>query len=985
MKIIKVRVRALIEAEAQVSARTSIRKLLDSPLNSPIPNNRTAEGIEKLREIDGDICTFLQICSPNIYEKTILLIDHIIIMDKLNECGESAWENDDRHLCMHDLEAVLSEFGPCSSSLNLKESVYYFAACLFFKVHDYDKSLFWFNESKCVYEKNTAGNDLFEVERIRRDIFIAFCYEYTGHPEKAIAFLLDINSIDIFETAIYAHKGDIVNDVVNPECKRNKYFFIKRLLLFPEFHHDSIFVSLLSGEKINKFETEIAELIHVFAHCLSEYKIKTDDFEDTHYGKVKFVNLIRLISTKLIDTLDDKYITCKATVRAEGGDRDAALEMLPDPAGMKNPKEAAEINFYRFYFTELFSDMFESIGDDVISAAGQAFYSYCIDESSDFDDDSRGDALLHYHIFEVKYRLRTLFEEILREKNNRNSRFFEIDFENIGDQWQKSYYAVMKNEGLSPFANAEIKKELRLLRLCLNILLEVQANNLPLFFTNDEEDAEFSFEVGENQLFELCKMFSSLFLSSMRPILPPNSTSSSTYRFYYINNLRFDILADNYSEFEELIQKSFDIEDIEKVPFANIELDQQFSATKIVFGEDSFVEKRCELYRQQLIRNPELNIRVFYVGKKTNRYIANPIVACENLKTCVLIAFIYATIEYVIDYICRPRPIYILAPLRDTGSYYFQAANLERFVPLCRELSDIHKMNSEGIGIIPRFNIPKAKERFECHFINDDVKRACCCALIYKNNKLFVLRGTDFVEKENINHSLVQHYYTEYAMRREKCRKCSVVHDDNQRKCSFNNSLYCDYVFRRSDALAHDNATNNPVAKQLLIELIVIACKEECSDYDNLYVLENTIISGVFSPLSKKIYLFNKDLRGSCPKTWLSTEESNVCSGEEKMPPPPDAQAKYQESVQRTYKQLLKQRDDLLDKWEKYRINHKKNTITQGMLKSLNDLKESIEQLKQNWLSKSASSEQEYEKLSEEFFDCDDLQHIQKILSQASF
>lgn len=983
----------MIEIEAQISARTSIRKLLDTPLRNPIPNNRTTEGVNKIKEIDGDICTFLQICSPNVYERTVLLIDHVIIMDKLNEYGKSAWRSDDRHLYMHDLEAALQEFGLCSSSLNLKESVYYFAACLFFKVHDYDKSLHWFNKSKCVYEKNTAGDDLTEVERIRRDIFIAFCYEYTGQPEKAIIFLLSLDSIDIFESKIYTYKDEIINNTVKLECKKDKYFFIRKLLSFPAFCHDSVLTNVLREENINKFEAEVTELIHVLAHCLSEYRIKTTDFGDEHYGNVKFTNLIRLISIKLIDVLDDKYVTCKAIIRAEGRDLDAALEMLPNPEGMKTPKEAAEINFYRFYFTESFSDMFESVDNNVISAAGQAFYDYCIDESSDFDTDSRNDALLHYHIFYVKYRLRTLFEGILREKNNRNSQFFKIDFKNIDDPWKKSFNAVMITGRLSSFANAEIKKELHLLRLCLNILLEMQLNRLPLFFTNDEEDEEFSFEVEGNQLFELCKMFSSLFLNDAHLILPPSRISSLAYRFYVINNLQFDVFAESYTEFEDLIQKLFDIENIN---YTKIDLSQQSSTTKIVFGEKSNVEKHCEHYRQQLISNAELNIRVFYVGEKTDSYIANPIVACENLKTCILMAFIYATIEYVIDYICKPRPIYILAPLRDTGSYYFQAANLERFVPLCQEHSESHEMNSEGIGIIPHFNISKPKERFRCHFFDEDVKAACCCALIYRNNKLFVLRGTDFVEKRNINHSLVVYYYTEYTKRREKCRKCSVIHGNSQKKCDLNGTLYCDYVFRRSNALAHDNATNNPIAKQLLIELIVIACKEECDDYDNLYVLEKSLISGVFSPLSFEIYLFNRDLSGRCPKTWLSIDESIDCAGEEEQPSLTDAEKpsltdaekKYQESVQRTCSQLLERRENLLQKWEEYRINHKKDDImhiTQENRKLLNDLKESIEQLRQEWLSKSASSDQAYEELTEQFFDCDNLRRIEDNLAQANF
>lgn len=989
-----------------VSARTSIRRLLKTQLNGTIPNNQTNDGVDLLLKINGDIDIFLQLYDPNIYEKTVLLINHIIIMDKLAECGKSTWESDDRHLYMHDLEAALGEFGSFSSSLDRKESIYYYAGCLFFKVHDYAKAKKWFSKSKAVFEKSTAGNDLSESERVRRDIFIAFCYEYTGCPEDAILFLLGVSSVDIFETAIYAHKNDIISAVVKPECTRNKYFLIKEILSFPEFKHDNIFANLLFKEDVHYFELEVTELIHVFAHCLSEHRTRTDNFEGSSYGKYEFESLIRLISTKLIDTLDDKYVTCKAIIRAEGGDRDAALEILPNPSTIVEPKESAEINFYRFYFTELFSDMFESEDDDVISTAGSAFYNYCVAESSNLDDDSKRDALLHYHIFEVKRRLRTKFEQILQAPNNRNNAFFNIDFDNIDDQWQESFYAVIQkskdfSKGFSSFANAEIKKELHLLRLCLNILLEMKSNQLPLFFTNDEEGKDFDFEVGGNQLFELCKMFSASFSKGMRPIPRSNNHPPSAYRTYYINSLRFDTITDcaeSYLEFDAWIQKLFAGE---KVDYVNVEFEDQSSTTKIIFGDPEVVSNQCDNCYMRLMSNSQLNLRVFYLGQKSEGFMATPIVAFNCLKTCILMAFIYASVESVMDYICKPRPIYILAPLRDTGSYYFQAVNFDRFIPLQHEPSDIQVINSEGIGVIPRYSGPKVKEKLECYFLNETVRGSCCCAIKYENSKLFALRGSTFVEKTNINHQMVQYYYYEYAVKREKCRRYKTVHCGEQERCSINNLQYCEYVFRKTDALAHDKASSNPIAKQLLLDLIIVACKEDISDYDNLYVLEKSIITSIAQPLSFEIYFFNKDLSyWGCPKDWLSigkmgenrNKKSNNSPAENETATPPNDLPHieaYKDCISGLCTELLNEQKNSLDKWRKYFMKHEREDkiakIADGKINLLNTIPPLIEHLKEEWLSKSPISDRDVESLKKDFFACATYKEIQQTLNQTRF
>lgn len=859
----------------QIGTRTIMRRNLVSKLKDNIPNTLESDGINKILQIDDNIRGFLKLCDPTLREKVVLLINHIIIMDKLAENGQNSWQNDERHSNMHDLLDLLSDFGASSSSLTLKESVYYYTACLCFKVHDYRNALRWFKESKNVYQPNTAGSELQEIERIRRNVFIAFCYEYIGQPELAIKYLLGISSIEIFETAVFEHTYEITSAVVNPLSRSDKYFLIKLILNVLEIDDKNFFAGLIKRLEIDKSITpEVDELIHVFSHCLSEYRIKTDFFEGDPFGKIKLGNLIRLIAIKLIDMLDDQYVTCKATIRAEGNDRDGALEILPSNDDVKVARELAEINFYRFYFFELFSEMYASEDDNIISDAGKAFKNYCL---SLVDKDSKRDALLHYHIFEVKRRLRTEFERILKKGKERNSSFSSLDLEEIGE----SFYAVTQEspdfqDGFSSFANDEIKREHKLLHICLNILLEIKATGLPLFFSNDETDWDFSFDVTGNQLFELCRMFSSLYLRNSKPSQIPAKFEVSSYRTYLINNLRFDIITDSehYSNLEETITLLFENN---SVHIFNVEPADQSSTTKILFATKENVEKQCEEFLNQIITSPDnTNIRVFYVGEKNDEFSSYPIVAFMDLKTCMLMAFIYATIEIVIDYICKPQPIFILAPLRDTGSYFFQAVNLDRFVSLHSETPVRKQINSEGIGIIPRYNSTRQKKGLKFTFKNDIIKKACRGGIIYRNSKLFVLRNDKFVEKTNVNHQLIRECYVQYSKEREKCRKCNIVlgHDQQYDNCRITDTKYCSYVFRKSDSLANKTLTKNSPAKKLLLELIIIACKEDIFDYDNLYVLENSLAEGVKSDLDFKVIFFSKDMSGNgCYHDWLTVNE----------------------------------------------------------------------------------------------------------------
>ena len=847
-------------------AKTPLREKLVKVFKQEIPTDFAKDKIDKLKEIDNDISQFLKCCDPTIKEQVVLKINHIIVKDTLAESGQMSWKNDDRSRYMKEILEILNDFETYSSSMNLRGSIYYYVACLCFKVHDYDSALQFFIKSKNIDRHDVNRNGLTKIERVKRDIFITFCYEYNGHPESSIEFLLGITNIGIFETTIYSHKEDIITAIVDSGNTKDKYSLIRVILGFDEFTTDNILNNLLLNieSEENSYREGMDEVIHVFAHCLSEYKMKAEIFTEEVYGDAKFKErkklgyLIKLIAIKLIDTLDESYTTCKATIRAESGDPEGAIRILPDDKILdgREPEDRAEIDFYRFYFKELFSGLFSEKNDKSIETAGSAYRNYCESETSKLDVESKNDALLHYHIFEVKWKLRSIFEEILTNGKKRNSAFLAIEFNNT--DWASSFNAVIQGK-FSSFANKEIIKEFQKLHVCLNILLEITTNKLPIFFSNDEKIRHFNFENNGNQLFELCKTFNSLFYERDTFERLGSSDKKSKYRTYYIHNLKFDICADDYTNFESCMNILFDDE---KVKYSNKEFDKQTSTTKIISGDQQVLD----ILHQKYHYNPKLNMRVFYSGKTSVDYEAAPIAVFSNLKTCILMAYIYATIESMLDYICKPRPIYILAPLRDTGSYYFQNINWKHFVPFDRESSDKQCLSSTGIGITPQFASMKTKESIPVNYYSDEVREYCYCGLIYRDKKLFVLNkekdGDRFIEKSSVDCQLIDQCYQDYFKKRETCRNYNTIHDESDlNNCPHTNLNYCKYVFRSINELANQNATNNPIAKNLLLELLILACREGVTDYNYKYVMENNTLEGLnMNNIQFTIYLFDRKI-----------------------------------------------------------------------------------------------------------------------------
>lgn len=204
------------------------------------------------------------------------------------------------------------------------------------------------------------------------------------------------------------------------------------------------------------------ELVHVVAHCLSEYaSLNIQDREKSN--EIKEYSLLQLISRFFIDWLviqDNAYVTCQATIRAENNSCPEAISILlkrlkelkPDiQLSDEEKRDKAELQFYLFYFSEqelLISNNKEQL-IDVIEENGKSFNDYAESEQDI-------DAQFHYLVIRFSYLLKKYTRCLLLENNN------NIDYSELDDVYFKINKAL--NSPLTHVFHGLKKESSRLLK-----------------------------------------------------------------------------------------------------------------------------------------------------------------------------------------------------------------------------------------------------------------------------------------------------------------------------------------------------------------------------------------------------------------------------------------------------------------------------------------------------------------------------------------
>lgn len=992
--------------------RKIIRKEIAQALKKPL-NQYNIQELECLYNNIGLFCH--QYC-PTLDERAILNVDKIIIMDVLSQKSTSFAH--DKTTYIKNREALLSEtiqilecLGDYQEQfLPLQEILYYYVACLHFKVHNYREARICYNLSKNKSCNIKSTRKLNEAQIIKRDILISYCYEYCGKPEDATLFLFGEISLLDFKKAIYTHQREILlilcKSVSAPSPQY--LYIIDELMKFDEFSKNpTIIQSILSKRNDKRFTEEMDEVIHVLSHCLNEFKppnISPCEVENLYDGETSgpyIVDItIKHIAKRLIDTLGSNYTTCKATIYAENDDSEHALELLSSYCPSLE-KEIAEKNFYLFYFSELFSDIDSTKLDERIIGSGQAFRAFCESSTdiSNLDGDEKNDALLHYHLFEVKRLLRDLFEKILQ--NNDIDDINQLFIQNhYSEPLKESIDYIIKNS-FSCFANEEICKELEILKLCLYILEEIKQKELPLFFSDENPEKTVSFNNIYDQLFELCKAF-----NMRRPTT--NITKSYTPsglactneegRTYTIHGFTFDVFVDDYTLFDDVMRDIFDISE-------NVNLENEFciskgtkdklrSTNKLVFSINKgkeiceyFYSEMCQFIDKTGIDYERWNkTKVFLSNDITGRFEGKPFARFSHLKHGIIMAYIYGTVNKIIAYVCEPKQIAILAPLRDTTSYYFQSTNIENFVELKLPDANDYTITNTGLGTNPYMPKTKRDEKV-VKFLNTEIMRSCFCGVKYENGILYVLRKThddqNLVAKmiqHDANSILIKRFFQKYLVLRIPYAKSKTNCTNSVCKVKHKSTQTCQYLFGHISNLLREPTSQLCDAKQVLLELIILACKEAVFDVDKVYILEHILTDSLLpNKTNFEIYLFNESINQptqSCCSEWITILSNDIKAQHQIFCPPstnPPMSTKsktdhFIADVETNFGNWLRTLDTFLSNWENRMKNFDSSTeeyaLASHHIEEIIELQKSIRELENNLLDikNCDGNEQEYNK-----------------------
>lgn len=379
-------------------------------------------------------------------EQLLILLNQAILVDRM-------------YICLYSLEIILERVDKMISTFQkLDWNVYYVIGFLNFKVHNYGRSIKYFEKVVCIKELKCSTREETSNSYFRAMLFIAYSYEYSGEFSRAIQqIVIQPEKVEeiIKEYSLAEIKSDI-SKIMDCICK-----IALQSSLF--YYYINSFTDFCQKARINSKEHRAQlekqfEILHAFGHCLNEYAIKhmkkTIGVEAKFdYGKL--LCLARQIMYEL-SKYRREYLTCYATIHGEYQDYHQALEEL-DTAEKEYSKEkkfhgketlAAEVKFFKYYFGLLCNQVFEE--------DKKQFEEYY----NKYDDN---DAECYLKIFEFRNELRKYLSILYSDIRNADKIFSEVNLKPINENLSLKYIGLCK---LNPtlYMNVNVRAELRLMQ-----------------------------------------------------------------------------------------------------------------------------------------------------------------------------------------------------------------------------------------------------------------------------------------------------------------------------------------------------------------------------------------------------------------------------------------------------------------------------------------------------------------------------------------
>lgn len=949
-------------------------------------------------------------------EKIVLLINQCIVLDVLNEENIDISEKSfSRFNILEQIKTFYEEFVSSAiidelednSAIAFKEQISYLIALLLYKIHNYIEAYHYFRDSKMF--SDILGNveingGLNRIKRIQRDIHFAYCCEYIGTPEMSCDKLVEALKLLLgakgelaseyeywnnIKKYCYKNIDKIETNLTSNENIETKAFNI--IALLKDFFNDerSIFAKLLIMQKNGEdIKHEYNEAVHVLAHCLNELNMFFSNQNTLSYQNnqeaiesLKRKNLIKMIARICIDSLGSQYGTCQATIRAEQGNGiDAILKMHEIETRDLKQCDHAELDFYQYYFESMFDYTF----CDKENNHGEKFLDFC-KKNYVSNPDCYQDGLLHYYIVLLRNELKKLLEDIVYG-SDRNKAFFH-DCKKIHFSGCFEAYEELRTHEFSPFVNSQIVYEREKLILVYKILRNLQDNRLPLFYEAQDFDEKLSVTESVEELYNLCKKFNE-YSNPKNVSLKKTASICNDCRFFkenqgnpsenlddsetengipvWVDGLTFDFYGD-IKKFKEFLSQYANYKIMHTDDYAKNRIDLE---NKILYFDNVDDCYNCCSKLHGDIKSGG-KYHIFYVGDYDDDFVFNTIAvaAFKSIDICFLMAYIYESIGYILDYIFNPKPIYILAPLRNVSNYEFQEAEFDSLLRFPQNYTHTIELISGGIGIQYQKDIIE-DDYFEVAFKNENFKKACICFVKLYEDKLYVLRDGKLMRK-NVHIGLVNNMYDEYARARR------LKEDKRHEKCKEEHMRGCACFYKKiSNSNEFSRKGQNAATK--LLHFLHIACEEQVPSIDNCYLLQSSFLtSDRIEGNGFQICIFNKNVANyfidqSCfndivtvTKLYHDLERKKVSSDLEEEENINDEENKKKRLLERIEK-LIGNCEEKRSHYQNHKYDKSLQNVTE-LMKEVEQLKREVVNGKQNdfemFNSKFANLNEEFEKI----------------------
>ena len=538
------------------------------------------------------------LCHISDYEEIVMLLNLCIAMDRTNQYDElyTHYRKADDILIRHSGYGLFNAY-----------ELYYCIGIFSFKFHEYRKAHEYFKKCidslKKIY-KTPYKCDTSKWYYIRSQVLISYALEYDTKSDGAI------NAIN-----------NII-DSLNCEPKVEEIFTrspANTVNLF--FEHNPSQVYNNADEHMKK------EIVHMLAHCFSEYSC----YLRRENGKsIQEAYFWELLSEKFIDNLGNDMITCKATILAEHGHYYQALDILrtclKDLAS--NEKERAEVAFYIYYFSNRIG-----LNNKESQQCKDVFLNYA---KSAHNKDTK----LYAWITEFRAEFSKSIQESSVEAMYGLENFFNSD-----------------DFDMHNYVHIQIQEEAKRLQMAYQIIRSYRA-------INNESPIE-----PDNSLFEKCIIFNSYTEVAGNSIQQIVDEQDYYILFHgvvlYVRGISNDICS--------ALNKYFgaDICVSEKIPKSNQKVllcTNKGQIAKLIDSADS-------LTYYVYCNTPEL-LEEFKkeIDGAENYYFF------MSLEDTFKVSYIQETIENCYDCAYRWNEYFIMAPITDNSTFAFQSQSIDKYI-----------------------------------------------------------------------------------------------------------------------------------------------------------------------------------------------------------------------------------------------------------------------------------------------------------------